>query len=211
MKIIGDEENLKKEIIQDAERKQKQTVKKAESEAKKIIKNAKDDAQTEYDKIKNNALEHAKKEKNRVLSSIPQAVKKKNIEMMNSLVDEVMNELKTKIKDIDSNTVKPIEISLLKQGVDQLEQGEYVVNISTKSLISEKDLKQFEEKNGIKLKLNKNKDQGYGVIISGENNRMALDNTISGYIARDIEEVRYIVYDVLFSELEKELKERDEK
>ncbi len=206
MKIIGDEENLKNEILQDADRKNKQAVKKAGVESKKIIKQANQEAKEKYDEIKNHALEQAEKAKQRILSSIPQAVKKKNIKMMNSLVDEVMDNLDAKFSAMNNKEIKTIEMRLLEQSLEKLEKGEYQINISDKSLITQNDLKEYEIKYNVKLNLKKHTGQDYGVIISGSDNRIAIDNTINGKIKRDIEDVRYIIYDTLFSEIKKKLK-----
>lgn len=209
MKIIGDKESLKKEIINDAERKKKQAIKKANNESKKIIKQARDQANEQYEKTKQEGLDQAEKAKQQILSSIPQAVKKKNIEMMNALVDEVMEEIDSTLKNMKNSEVKPIELSLLRQCLDKLDTGKYTVNTSGNSSIADNDLKNFEKEFGLKLEINKQKEQGVGVIISGEDHRMALDNTIEGKINRDIEEVRYIIYNALFSDIENEIKEKN--
>jgi vacuolar-type H+-ATPase subunit E/Vma4 len=202
MKIIGDQENLKNEIIEDAQRKKKQAIKKAEYEAEKIIKDAEDKAESEYNEIKIQAEQKAEKAKEQILSSIPAAIKKKNITMMNKIVDEVMDKLYNNVKSLDKKSIKQLELNLLDEAILKLEQGTYTVNICPESTLTDKDLKPVEKKYNVKLKLKENKELSLGVLISGEHDRMHLDNTVQGKIKRDIEEVRYIIYHTLFSDIQ---------
>lgn len=202
MKIIGDEKVLIDEIISDAERKRDQSVKKAEKEAKKIIEAAEKEATIQKQKILDNAKKKAEETHNYVMALIPQTIKQTSIKMFNSLVDEVINEFLDYLKSIDNKKRKDIELNLLKNNLHDLEKGEYTVYLGSESQLNQNDIKNLEKEYSLKLKLQKNEDIDFGVSISGDNGRLSLDVTLKGKINQDIDEVRFLIYNVLFHDIE---------
>lgn len=198
MKIIGDENTLIDEIISDAERKKEQAISKAEREAEKIVKEAEENSIEEYNKIKNNAAKKAKEKAEQIQTSVPQEIKKKNVQMFNSLVDEVINELPDYINKLDEKTRKDLELALLNDAADKVEKGSYSVLVNKQSKLNQKDIDKIGGKYGLKLKLKKIDNLDIGVILSSGDERMQFDNTYPGKLDRDIEEVRYKIYEILF-------------
>lgn len=200
MKIIGDHENLKEEILADAERKKEQAITKAEREVRKIQEESQADAEKEYLAIINQANEKAKDISERILASIPQAVKRKKIEMFNSLVDNVMDEIYKRILTMKKEEARDIEIRQLKEALASLDQGEYVVYINPESRITQKDLNELAKPYSIKCTLEKDAEIQLGVRVNQSGTKMFMDYTVEGKWKREMEDIRYSVYELLFSE-----------
>ena len=201
MKIIGDEKILIDEIISDAERKRDQSVKKAEKEAKKIIEAAEKDTIEQKEKILNDARKKAEETENYVLALIPQTIKQTSIKMFNSLVDEVITEFPEFLKSLDNGKRKNIELTFLKNNIHDLEKGEYTIYLAKNSQIKKSDIEALEKEYSLKLKLEKSQDIDFGVFISGDNDRVNLDITLKGKINQDMDEVRFLIYNVLFNNI----------
>lgn len=201
MKIIGDHESLKNEILADAERKKEQAITKAEREARKIIDDAKKIADEDYRAIINHAKDTANDIAEKILGSIPQAVKRKKIEMFNTLVDNIMNEIYKKILFMKKEEAKEIDFKLLEETLKTLEQGEYVVYTHPDSKLTQKDLNELTKKYGSKCSLEHDANIQLGIRISQVGTKMYIDNTFDGKWKRELELIRYSAYEILFSRL----------
>jgi vacuolar-type H+-ATPase subunit E/Vma4 len=199
MQVIGDKNKLIEEILSDATRKKEQMLKKASLEADKIIKKAEKDAMEAYNKALLSGKEKAEEERKRILSSVPQDIKKKEIESISLIVNKTLESFDDYIKSIDKKELREVELWLLKSCTESLEPGEYTVYTNPESTITQEDIKQKATSLSLKLSFKHDKNVDFGVTVKSADNRLELNNTISGKISREKEDIRYNAYKILFS------------
>jgi len=192
-------EEIIQEIHREADQKIQYILNEAREKAEKIKDEARKRAESQADWILRKAYTQAEIEKQRVIANARLEVRKKKLEVQESLIREVLQELKARLSSLPDGDYFEILVSLTGEAVAELGMGKVVVssNERTLELIASR-LDEFSEKVGAEVSLGRAIETIGGVVVGDPDGTVRVDNTFEARIERMENELRAGIARALF-------------
>jgi V/A-type H+-transporting ATPase subunit E len=192
-------EEIIQEIHREADQKVQYILNEAREKAEKIKDEARKRAESQADWILRKASTQAEIEKQRVIANARLEVRKKKLEVQESLIKEVLQELRARLSSLPDEDYFEVLVSLTKEAVKELGMGKVVIrsNKRTLELIGSR-LDEFSDKVGAEVSLGDTIDTIGGVVVGDPEGTVRVDNTFEARIERMENELRAGIARALF-------------
>ncbi|OHD13674.1 MAG: hypothetical protein A2086_01140 [Spirochaetes bacterium GWD1_27_9] len=197
MEVLKSDDKLREEILNDAKTKAERVTKKIKGEVDLIEK----DCSSQIEKIDNNFRLLIEKEisleTKKIFAGIDIEVKKKTLDFVGKIVDEIFENIKKSIENNQLINYKDFIFKLINNSVSEIQSTSYILEISKKELekLGKKDLESLKLKNAkIEQIIEKNID---GIALYSSDRKKLSFISLSNFIERLKSEERIKIYEIL--------------
>lgn len=198
-------EPIIQEINREAEQKIQYIISEAQKEAEKIKEEAKKRGEAKAEWILRKARTQAETEKQRIIAGARLEVRRKRLEVQESLIREVITALKDRLAELPDEEYFPMLVELTAGAIEELGTGSVVVRSNERTLkLIEARLEEFRaavsEKAGrnVEITLGEPLSSIGGVLVETIDGSVRVDNTFEARIGRLESELRAEIAKALF-------------
>jgi vacuolar-type H+-ATPase subunit E/Vma4 len=204
---VEDEANFSQAILAEATQEAEEIVDRARREAERIL----DGARVELDQINLAELPHtatqkAKTRYNQIIAAAELETRKQQLLTQERLIAEVQQRVKERLFQIRAESQYSDHLaSLIHQGVTELEGDtfEVIVAPEDRELVTDKMLTRLHKETGKTVMLSEQSQTGItGAIIQRIDKRVLCDNSFQAILQRQQNELRLLIAQELFGEIE---------
>ncbi|RLF91053.1 V-type ATP synthase subunit E [Thermococci archaeon] len=188
------------EINREAEQKIKYILEEAQKEAKKIKEEAKRKAEARAEWILRKAKTQAELEKQRIIANARLEVRRKKLAVQEKLIQEVIEEVKKRLRELPQEEYFETIKVLLKSAVQELGEKKIRVysNEATLSLIASRIDELKAGLGDVSIEIGEAIETIGGVVVENEAGDIRIDNTFEARMERMESEIRSKIAKVLF-------------
>ncbi|ASJ15935.1 V-type ATP synthase subunit E [Thermococcus chitonophagus] len=188
------------EINREAEQKIKYILEEAQKEAEKIKEEARRKAEARAEWMLRKAKTQAELEKQRIIANARLEVRRKKLAVQEELIQEVIEEVKKRLKELSQEEYFETIKVLLKSAIQELGEKKVRVysNEATLSLIASRIDELRAELGDVSIEIGEAIDTIGGVVVENEAGDIKIDNTFEARMERMESEIRSRIAKVLF-------------
>jgi vacuolar-type H+-ATPase subunit E/Vma4 len=206
--LAEDDADFSHAVLEEAKQEAEEIVDRARREAERIL----DGARAELDQIYLAESFHTKKQQaqtryNQIISAAELEVRRQKLLAQERLIAEVQEQTKERLPQVRSDPRYPdILVSLIRRGVAELEGETFEVIVAPEdsNLVTDAMLSELREETGKIITRSEQSQTGItGAIIQRADKRVLCDNSFQAILQRQQNELRLLIAEELFGEIEK--------
>ncbi len=188
------------EINREADRQVEEILRRARTEAEGLLAEARERAELKAEWILRKARTQAEIERQRIVASAKLEIRKKKLDVQESLINETMDVLRGRLSEMPDEEYFDVLVGLIADAVEELETDEVVVsgNERTLRLLRERTDEVVERLPGVTIRLGDVLESMGGVVVTSPDGNVRVDNTFESRMERLREELRAEIARALF-------------